>query len=176
VPAHVRAILIAVSGSAMMGYAKQKPPYDPASDYEADFFLWSYEQAELLRQGRFSELDLPNIIEEIESLGRSDKRALISAYRVLIRHLLKWQYQPQKRSVSWQVTIRAQRTEIETLEDESPSLAAKAGEIVSRTYAKARSEAAEETFLPLTTFPETCGYLLAQLRDFDWLPGESSED
>jgi hypothetical protein len=176
VPAHVRAILIAVSGSTMMGYAKQKPLYDPASDYEADFYLWSYEQAELLRQGRFSELDLPNIIEEIESLGRSDKRALTSAYRVLIRHLLKWQYQPQKRSVSWQVTIRAQRTEIETLEDESPSLAAKAGEIVSRTYAKARSEAAEETFLPLTTFPESCGYLLAQLRDFDWLPGESSED
>ena len=55
-----------------MGYAKQKPLYDPASDYEADFYLWSYEQAELLRQRRFSELDLPNIIEEIESLGRSD--------------------------------------------------------------------------------------------------------
>lgn len=159
-----------------MGYAKQKPLYDPASDYEADFYLWSYEQAELLRQRRFSELDLPNIIEEIESLGRSDKRALTSAYRVLIRHLLKWHYQPETRSVSWQVTIRAQRTEIETLEDESPSLAAKAGEIVSRAYAKARSEAAEETLLPLATFPESCGYLLAQLRAFDWLPGEPSKD
>jgi hypothetical protein len=160
----------------MMGYAKQKPPYDAASDYETDFYLWSYEQAELLRQRRFSELDLPNIIEEIESLGRSDKRALTSAYRVLMWHLLKWQYQPQKRSVSWQVTIRAQRTEIETLEDESPSLAAKAGEIVSRSYAKARSEAAEETSLPLATFPESCAYTLAQLRDFDWLPQESPED
>lgn len=157
-----------------MGQAKQKPLYDPASDYDTDFYLWSYEQAELLRQRRFAELDLPNIIEEIESLGRSDKRALTSAYRVLIRHLLKWQHQPEKRSVSWQETIRNRRTEIETLEEESPSLAAKAGEIVSRAYAKARAEAAEETSLPLASFPEACRYQLAQLRDFDWLPEQAA--
>lgn len=154
-----------------MGQAKQKPLYDPASDYEGDFYLWSLEQAELLRQRRFGELDLLNVVEEIESLGRSDRRGLTSAYRVLIRHLLKWRYQPDKRSVSWQVTIRNQRTEIETLEEESPSLAAQAGEFVARAYVKARIEASEETSLPLATFPEVCRYPLAQLRDFDWLPG-----
>ncbi len=99
-----------------MGQPKQKPLYDPASDYETDFYLWSYEQSELLRQRRFSELDLPNIIEEIESLGRSDKRALTSAYRVLLQHLLKWQFQPLRRGSSWLNTVSEQRRTIEMLE------------------------------------------------------------
>lgn len=153
-----------------MGQARQKPLYGPASGYEADFYLWSHEQAELLRQRRFGELDLSNIVEEIESLGRSDKRALTSAYRVLIQHLLKWQLQPGRRGASWQATIRAQRNEIEMLEGESPSLAAKAGEIVTGAYGRARGAALEETGLSPGLFPAQCSFTLAQLRDFDWLP------
>ncbi len=153
-----------------MGQAKPKPPANPAADYEQDFYLWSCEQAELLRQGRFAEIDLANIVEEIESLGRSDRRALISAYRVLIQHLLKWQFQPQKRSKSWENTIAEQRDRIELLERESPSLAAKAQQIVAEAYGRARTHAARETGLSVTALPVLCAYRVEQLRDEDWLP------
>jgi hypothetical protein len=153
-----------------MGQTKPKPLYDPTADYETDFYLWSCEQAELLRQGRFAEIDLANIVEEIESLGRSDRRALISAYRVLIQHLLKWRFQPQKRSRSWLATIRVQRTHLATLEGESPSLAAKAFEHIALANADARKLAADETSLPLGTFPEFCPFSADQLRNSDWLP------
>ena len=153
-----------------MGQAKPKPRAEPAADYETDFYLWSCEQAELLRQRRFAEIDLANIVEEIESLGRSDRRALISAYRVLIQHLLKWQFQPEKRSKSWRVTIRAQREHIEMLERESPSLAAQVDELVGVAYPKAVNAAIDETGLGRERFPATTPYAVAQLRDEDWLP------
>lgn len=153
-----------------MVQVKAKPLADPAADYDEDFYLWSYEQAELLRQGRFSEIDLANIVEEIESLGRSDRRALVSAYRVLIQHLLKWQFQPDRRSASWRTTIRTQRTHLDTLEGESPSLAVKFGDHIAKAHADARKLAADETGLPLQTFPERCAYSVEQLRNQDWLP------
>lgn len=153
-----------------MGQAKPKPPAEPTADYEQDFYLWSCEQAELLRQGRFAEIDLSNIVEEIESLGRSDRRALISSYRVLIQHLLKWQFQPQKRSKSWENTIAEQRNRIDLLERESPSLAAKAHEIIKEAYGRARSQAAREMGLSVIALPVLCSYQVDQLRDDDWLP------
>lgn len=159
-----------------MGQPKQKPLYDPASDYETDFYLWSYEQSELLRQRRFSELDLPNIIEEIESLGRSDKRALTSAYRVLLQHLLKWQFQPLRRGSSWLNTVSEQRRTIEMLEAESPSLRAKAEEFLQTAYPAARRDAAREMRVEVAGLPQACPFSIAQLRDFDWLPGEPSKD
>jgi predicted DNA-binding ribbon-helix-helix protein len=67
--------------------------------YERDFYAWSQEQAELLRLGKFSEADIANIIEEIETLGRSEMRELVSGLRVLLLHLLKWQYQPNSRTI-----------------------------------------------------------------------------
>ena len=83
-----------------MGLAKEKPLYETPTDYEDDVYLWLYEQIELLRQKRIQEVDLPNLIEELEDMGSEKLRALESAYRLLLAHLLKWKYQPQKRSTS----------------------------------------------------------------------------
>ena len=153
-----------------MGRAKEKPLYDPAVDYEDDFYQWCFEQAALLRQKRFAELDLPNIIEELESMGRSERRALTSSYRLLMFHLLKWQFQPEMRSRSWQLTIIRERGSIEEQEDRNPSLRADAQGIVAATYPKARKDAVIETGLGLDTFPAECPYTLAQLRAEDWMP------
>jgi hypothetical protein len=138
--------------------------------YETDFYAWSYEQAALLKAGRFSTLDVDNIIEELESLGKSDRRALISAYTILIMHLLKWQYQPQFQGKSWRLTIKEQRRVIELLEKDSPSLKSRAASFVLESYRFAMNNAADETELLLSTFPLTCPYTLDQLRDFDWMP------
>ncbi len=124
----------------------------------------------MLRQKRFAELDLPNIIEELESMGRSDRRALESSYRLLIAHLLKWQLQPQIRSRSWAVTILRERSNIEEQEKRNPSLKAQAELIVQEGYRAARKEAMLETGLAKEAFPAECPYTLAQLRDEDWMP------
>ena len=83
--------------------AAQAPPAAPTT-YERDFHLWCFEQAELLRLRRFSQVDLPNVIEELECMGRSERNAFESSFRLLISHLLKWQFQPQLRSSSWEIT------------------------------------------------------------------------
>lgn len=153
-----------------MAVAKQKPRFDPPTDYEDDFYLWCYEQAELLRQKRFAELDLPNIIEELESMGRSDRKALESSYRLVIAHLLKWQLQPQLRSRSWAVTIVRERSSVEEQERRNPSLKAQAETIVQEVYRGARKEAMLETGLSKDAFPVDCPYTLSQLRDDDWMP------
>jgi len=147
------------------------PRIDSSDDlYRQDSFAWSKREVELLRQRRFSEIDLENIIEEIETVGRSEWRSLKSSYRVLVQHLLKWQFQPERRSRSWADTIRNQRTNIASDEEDSHALAAEAGEIVARAYRLARRHAASETGLPLTTFPPECPYTLEQLRDLDYFP------
>ena len=144
---------------------------EPAlTDYEEDFYLWCYQQAEHLRQRRFGEADLPNIIEELETLGRNDRRALESSYRLVIAHLLKWRFQRQLRSSSWEITIIRERHHIARFERESPTLESQGKQIVWHVYADARREAYVETKLPPTTFPAECPYTLEQLRDPDWLP------
>jgi hypothetical protein len=153
-----------------MALAKQKPLYDPPTDYEDDFYLWCFEQAELLRQKRFAEVDLPNVIEELESMGRSDRNALTSSYRLLIAHLLKHQFQPARRSRSWVITIVRERSNIELQEKRNPSLKADAGVIARDAYPGARKEASVETGLPKDAFPAECPYTLEQLRSEDWMP------
>ncbi|MBP0614640.1 DUF29 domain-containing protein [Jiella mangrovi] len=138
--------------------------------YARDGSAWSRREAELLRQGRFGEIDIANVIEEIESVGRSERQRLKSNYRLVIQHLLKWQYQPERRSRSWTDTIRMQRTNIESNEEDSPSLKGEAAEIVAAAYRLAKKDAADETDLPLSTFPETCPYSAEQLRARDFLP------
>ncbi len=142
----------------------------PDDLYDKDGYAWSKRQADLLRQRRFTEIDLANVIEEIESVGRSERRALKSTYRVLIQHLLKWQYQAERRSRSWADTIRTQRTNIESDEEDSPSLKRETDAILAAAYRLARRDAADETGLPLSTFPETCPYTADQLRNRDFLP------
>lgn len=153
-----------------MGHAKSMTSAIEQPDYETDFHDWSFHQAELVRDGRFSALDIPNLIEELESMGNEQRHALTSCYRVLLLHLLKWRYQPARRSRSWRGTIDRERGNIEDRETTNESLARKADELVSEAYRHARRQAASETGLPLTTFSADCPFTLAQLRDDEFLP------
>jgi hypothetical protein len=145
-------------------------PQRPIS-IDDDFALWSAEQAALIRAGKFDRVDLENVAEEIESLGRSDKRAIRSRLAVLMMHLLKWYYQPAERSRSWMATIRDQRREILDLLEESPSLRPYPAEVYEREYPRAREKAAEETTVFLHLIPETCPYTVEQILDPEFLPG-----
>ena len=138
--------------------------------YDEDFFAWTQEQARMLRDGDFSQLDVENVAEELESMGRSDKRELRSRLTQLIMHLLKWQYQPGFRSRSWTSTIGQQRDQVKELLDESPSLRPTVTTDLSRIYKSARINAANETGLSETTFPPTAPYTAEQILSEDFLP------
>ena len=90
--------------------------------YEEDFYAWSQEQAAPLRAGKAAEADLDNIADEIESMGRTEKRELVSRLTVLLGRLVKWRFQPSKRGRSWRLSIKGQRLDIRDLLDENPSL------------------------------------------------------
>ena len=128
------------------------------NDYERDFCKWSFRQAKLLRAGKLTEADIENIAEEIESMGKSEKRELISRLKVLFLHLLKWDYQPAKQSKSWKNTIKVQRMEIFDHLEDNPSLKSKMAEIMDKAYSRARVEASTETGLDETAFPDICPY------------------
>ena len=139
--------------------------------YEEDFVLWLERQTELLRQGRVSELDLENLAEEVESIGRSDKREVRSRLIMLLAHLLKYQFQTERRSRSWTATIAEQRQQLELLFEDSPSLfKSYTPEVVESSYGYARRKASRETRLPLHTFPETSPYTLTETLNEDFFP------
>jgi hypothetical protein len=125
------------------------------AEYDADFALWARSQAAALRAGRFDELDVPNLAEEVEALARRDRQKLRSRWTVLALHVLKLLYQPERASGSWRSTIIEQATKINELLAESPSLVMSLPELSKIAYHVARRRAAVETGLPLATFPET---------------------
>lgn len=141
--------------------------------YDRDFARWSTEQSALIRQGRFDEVDLENVAEEIESLGRSDKREIRDHQEVLLRHLLKWEFQPQKRKAGWRSTILEQRRQIKLLIKESPSLKEYPASEIAWCYDLARMKAADETGLSDSVFPKRCGYEAGQILDEAFMPGPS---
>jgi hypothetical protein len=126
--------------------------------YDTDFYQWANRQAELLRTGNLSEADIEHIAEEIESMGKSEKREFISRLTVLFVHLLKWQYQPSHQSKSWQLTIKEQRMMITDHLEDNPSLQAKIDEVVLKAYRLARTKAARETGLDEDVFPIQCPF------------------
>jgi hypothetical protein len=138
--------------------------------YDRDFYAWSQTQAELLRTGKFTEADIPNIIEEIETLGRSELRELVSRLRVLLLYLLKWQYQPNLQSNSWRATIAVQRHEVTEHLNESPSLKSRLADAVARGYRLASTEAIIETGLPKHSFPLDCPWSYEQIIDENFWP------
>ncbi len=140
------------------------------SDYQKDFYSWTCEQAELLRAGRFNELDVSNLIEEIETMGRSEKRELESRLTVLLVHLLKWQYQPTRRGRSWQLTIQEQRLEFFDVLNDNPGLKPQLQALLTHSYQKAKIRASKETGLDLDVFPSACPWEFAQLMDDAFLP------
>jgi predicted DNA-binding ribbon-helix-helix protein len=150
-------------------------PAMPDDLYDRDFFAWSMRQADLLHRLADGErvnhaLDAANLAEEIESLGRSQKRELSSRLRVLLAHLLKWQRQPERRGESWTATIREQRHEIEAVLEDSPSLRPTVPDAMATAYRRARGDAASETKLPPSAFPESCPWTPERVLDLDYLP------
>ena len=139
-------------------------------NYEKDYYNWLLETAYLLEEGRFSELDIPNLIDEIESMGKSQKRAIESYLKVLFLHLLKWQYQPSHLSGSGKASIRNSRWGIHKRIKESPSLKNYPAEIMQECYKIARENAADETGLSLEIFPETPQLDIEQVLDDTFLP------
>ena len=140
--------------------------------YNTDFYSWTQTQAQLIREGRLAELDLENILEEIESMGRSDYRALQSRLSVLLMHLLKWHYQPEKRETghSWEKTIKEQRKQIHRLIQDCPGLKSKLDDILPVAYKRAVEDAQEETGLPETLFPTNCPWPYKQAINRDFWP------
>jgi len=128
------------------------------ADYERDFYSWLLEQARLLREGRFNALDRDNLAEEIESLGREQFNKPVSALRVLMLHVLKWDHQPPLRSHSWVLSIEEQRLEIADVLADNPGLKPRISEAVARAYRRVRIEAAKETGLDEREFSTACPY------------------
>lgn len=141
--------------------------------YDRDFYAWTQTQAAALAAGHVSELDLANLAEEIESLGNRERKELRSYLEGVLLHLLKWRYQPQRRTRNWQNSIGHGRDRIPLCLEESPSLAPKLPELLSQAYRLARRGAARQTRLPLGTFPETCEWMVEQVMDEDFYPEAS---
>ena len=142
--------------------------------YDKDINAWAQEQARLLRAGRFEMLDIEHIAGEIEDVGKSEQRELASRMAVLLAHLLKWQYQPERRGASWEKTIKAQRKEIAYALDESPSLAPKLQEArwLDMVWARAIAKAVNET--GLASFPESCPWAIqGEALSMTWWPTRS---
>ncbi len=139
-------------------------------NYEQDFYGWLLHNVQLLRDGRLAEADIENIAEELESMGKRDKRELISRMAVLLAHLLKWQFQNDRRSKSWKKTIREQRIQIRLILQDSPSLKYQLEEKITESYRIAVKSASEETGLKKNIFPGTCSYNLQQILDENFYP------
>lgn len=138
------------------------------STYTKDFYKWTKEQAHLLKKKKLDALDIENIAEEVESLGKSDKRALRSHLIILLMHLLKKQYQPEgkKKSNSWEASIDNASLEIKLILEDSPSLKKEFSEIYGNAYQYAREKAAIETQLAIKNFPESCPWKLQEVLPF----------
>lgn len=140
--------------------------------YEADFYAWTQEQAKLLRAQQWDLIDVANLIEEVETLGRQERRELVNRLGVLLGHLLKWQYQPDLQGSSWQATIREQRRKIKRLLEQNPSLSSYLEEALQEGYEDGLDLAVRETNLPYETFPEDCPYQLEQALSDEFMLNE----
>lgn len=139
--------------------------------YDQDFHQWIETTVDYLKQQKFDLVDWDNLIEELEGLGRSEKRAVRSHLVILLQHLLKWQYQPEYQCRSWQSSINNAKRQLLRLLKDNPSLAGDfLVESIPDAYEEAREKAAEETTIFLQKFPEECPYLVHQLLDKCWLP------
>lgn len=138
--------------------------------YDEDFYDWIRITVSLLRQRRFAEIDIAHLAEELEDMGKRERRSLKSHIRNVILHLLKWQYQSDKRSPSWRQSIRNGRIEIHELLHDSPSLANLVPQILNDEYPTARADAIDETGLIEATFPVQCPFTIEQILAREFWP------
>lgn len=147
---------------------KDETPALPS--YEDDFVRWLDAQAGLLRSGQLAQLDIENLIEELNGMSRHERHALKSRLEVLIQHLLKCQFQPERKTPSWTSSIIEQRARIQTILEDSPSLLPQIMQFADKAYPVARRKAETETGLPSAVFPSILPYVVEQLLGEDFLP------
>ena len=144
--------------------------------YETDFYGWTQEQARALRAASKARLNTPeavdwlNLAEEIASMGREQAAKVRSSLRLVLLHLLKWKYQARLQSASWRITIGRERRNIVECLDDNPGLKPRLPELLEQAYRHARKDAADETGLPLKTFPSACPFTLDEARDEEFWP------
>lgn len=141
-----------------------------AGIYERDFHAWTNEQASLLRAEELASLDIAHIAEEIESMGRSERRELVNRLVVLILYLLKWRFQANRQGNSWRLSIKEQRISLKSHLQDNPSLKSQMDWAISQAYELALIEAQRETGLPESVFPAICPYTNDQLLDDAFWP------
>ncbi|WP_286395248.1 DUF29 domain-containing protein [Pseudanabaena mucicola] len=139
--------------------------------YDTDFYAWTLEQSRLLQSGNLQDLDIENLVEEIESLGKQQRQELRNRLGVLIGHLLKWAYQPEKRSKSWRSTIREQRKEVLELLKENPSLKSYLPEAITSAHESGLALVVRETPLDYEDLPVECPFSLEQIFDLTFPEG-----
>ena len=142
----------------------------PSNLYETDFYAWTIEQSKLLKTGHFEQLDIANLVEELESLGKQERRELDSRLGILIGHLLKWDYQPEQRSKTWRATIREQRRATQKLIGQNPSLKPYFVTAIADAYESGKNLVVIETPLDDADLPEQCPYTIEQLLDPNFPP------
>jgi Domain of unknown function DUF29 len=144
------------------------------AQYETDFVAWSERQVELLHNHRFEleplGIDVTNLVDEVATLGRTERRRLRSRMVVLLVHLLKWQFQSMRQSNSWRLTIEEQRERVDQVLRESPSLRRSLDAALKDAYGSARRRAAIETSFNIDTFPAACPWRVSQVLDVNFLP------
>jgi len=141
-----------------------------STDYEKDFHAWTLENAALLRQRRFAEIDVENIAEELENMGRGERHELLNRLAVLLAHLLKWRFQPARRGNRWKYTIEEQRRRIKRLLDENPSLTSRLEKAFENAYGDAILIAAREIDCDKGTFPNDCPVTQQQTLNSEYWP------
>lgn len=141
------------------------------TSYSADFYAWTKEQADYLRARQWEHLDVENLVEEIESLGRQERQELENRLAILLGHLLKWNYQPEQRSKSWKATIREQRRSAQKLLRQNPSLAPYLETAIADAYESGLDLVVRETPLDYPNLPPDCPYTVEQLFDPDFPSG-----
>lgn len=138
--------------------------------YETDFYRWTAETARALREGRLADVDLEHVAEEIEDMGKSERRELVNRMAVLLAHLLKWSRQPEQRGNSWRATVEEQRAGVLELIEDSPSLRAVLLERLPDAYAKALRLVVRDTGLDRDTLPFACPFTVDEALDPGFWP------
>ena len=143
---------------------------ETTSEYQKDFYAWLMNNARLLRERNFSEIDIENIAEELEAMGKGEKRELINRLTVLLAHLLKWQFQAAKRSRSWKNTILMQRIDVSDFLEDSPSLRHEIIDKIETAYEKAKLSAEDEMGIDKSHFPEHCPFPFEKILEKEFFP------
>jgi len=159
---------MAIATKLLSTHEKSPTDISQQSSYDHDFYAWTQEQSKHLRTGQLQLIDIENLAEEIDDMGRAERRELESRLEVLLMHLLKWQFQPSRRSRSWQLTIKEQRLRLRKHLKQNPSLKAAIADVFEDAYQLAVISAEKETGLDI--FPDICPYADQQVLLDGFLP------